>query len=333
MASGGKNRLVVCRVGLSCRHSLAACFTLTPADLSELVPRLDRSHWPHSVMTAQEGMRPDPATKGVSLVIPAWNEEARLRETLGLYVQALEAAGLSYEIFVVCDGSTDGTLAIARSFSHSGVRAIEASDKLGKGGAVVAGLRQVSFAVCGFVDADGPIPGESLVELVQALDKVDCAIASRAVPRSSAIVARSADRRLLSKVWNLSVRGILLLPVRDSQCGAKFFRTTALRSVLDDVKVTNWAFDISILYELRRRGFTIREVGVHWSERAGSKLRVLQDAPRMFLSLVGIRLRDLRPGVRGSRVGERAPEVTPSLARSSTQESEDSIPEAEPVEA
>jgi glycosyltransferase involved in cell wall biosynthesis len=227
---------------------------------------------------------------GLSIVIPAWNEEARLAKTLAAYIPALRASGVKYEVVVACDGLTDHTSAVAESYRSSGVRTLESAKKRGKGGAVLAGIRAARFASVGFVDADGPVPPEDLLRLAKALDQSDCAIASRVVPGSKSMIRRSALRRLLSRLWGLAVRVMLLIPVDDPQCGAKFFRAEAIGMVMPRVQLTNWAFDISILFHLHDSGFRISEVPVTWTERSGSKLVISKDVPAMFVSLVGLRI-------------------------------------------
>jgi len=239
--------------------------------------------------------RSDPPL-GLSLVIPAWNEEQRLSETLAKYVPALEESHRPFEVIVVADGVTDRTPDVADRYSSRGVKLLRFDSKLGKGGAVLAGLKATRHPSVGFVDADGPIPTKDLFALVNTLDSADCAIASRAMSGSVSRVRRSPGRRFLSRLWNLAVRGTLLLPVRDTQCGAKFFRASSVSCVLPKVAVTNWAFDASLLFHLHEAGLTIREVPVEWTESTGSKLVITRDVPRMLLSLVGIRLMNSKVG-------------------------------------
>ena len=233
-------------------------------------------------------------------MIPAWNEEARLSQTLEAYLPPLRRSGVPFEVIVVCDGSTDGTFSIASGFAEQGVRVLHAETKLGKGGAVLAGFRSARFSRIGFVDADGPIRPEDLFALADSLDHYDCAIASRLAAGSVTTVRRTASRRVLSRAWSLAVRGLLLLPVRDTQCGAKFFRRSAVSAILRKVALTNWAFDVSILFHVHEAGYSIQEVPVTWTESEGSKLVIVRDVPIMLLSLIGVRVMSIPGGKRRS---------------------------------
>jgi len=228
--------------------------------------------------------------KGLSLVIPAWNEEARLRATLDRYLPALESTHSPFEVVVVADGSTDRTVEVAQRYRSRGVRLITSSAKLGKGKAVLTGLQAASYEFSGFIDADGPVLPEDLMTLVKALENCDCAIASRKVVGSRIVIPRTLARRLLSRVWNLAARGLLLLQVRDTLCGAKFFRTSSLERIIHEVAVSDWAFDVSILFHIKEQGMSVREVPVTWIEKSGSKLDIVRDVPRMLIALVGIRI-------------------------------------------
>lgn len=239
---------------------------------------------------------------GVSLVVPAWNEEPRLPQTLGRYLPALESSGLPFEVIVVSDGSTDRTAEVAGAYSDRHVRVLPFPTRLGKGGAVALGFRASLYRYVGFVDADGPVAPYDLLSLVAALDQSDCSIGSRTrVARST----RTFSRRLFSRGWNIAVRAILLLPSSDTQCGAKFFRREVLLAVLPRVKITNWAFDISLLFQLHHFGATIREVQVDWHESPGSKLAILKDVPPMIYALASVRIASPSPGRRPAGVPYR----------------------------
>ena len=102
---------------------------------------------------------------GLSIVIPAWNEEDRLKSTLDRYLRFLETRNEPFEVIVVSDGAKDRTAELARSYSHRGVRVLEFQSKLGKGGAILAGMREANFEYVGYLDADGPIPPSELLSM------------------------------------------------------------------------------------------------------------------------------------------------------------------------
>lgn len=233
----------------------------------------------------------DKLTPGFTLVIPAWNDQARLERTLRRYVPAFEQAGKDFEIVVVTDGCTDGTKDVVEPMADRGVRLLEFPDRLGKGAAIFEGLDVAHYDRLGFADADGPVSPEDLLRVVGALDQSDCAIASRRVGGASLRQRRPFVRDTLSRGWNLLVRGMLFLPFHDTQCGVKFLRRSAYVRIREKAKqFRDWAFDVGLLVLLSRAKRSVIEVPVSWSEEEGSKFNVIRDAPRMFRSLIDIRL-------------------------------------------
>jgi dolichol-phosphate mannosyltransferase len=230
---------------------------------------------------------------GVSVVIPAWNEEHRLPDTLDKYVRLLEAYGAEFEVIVVADGVTDRTVEVASGYAERRVRVLQFEHKLGKGGAILEGLREARFDFVGFLDADAPITPVNLAYLLSQLAFSDGAIASRWIGKSVGSPRQSFARVLFSRLWNSLTRVLLGLNLYDTQCGAKFFRREALTQVLNKVTLTNWAFDASLLFHFQRAGYTVREVPVNWTDDPNSKLDLGRAIPAMFLSLIGIRLMSL----------------------------------------
>lgn len=230
---------------------------------------------------------------GLTIVIPAWNEEERLVRTLDRYLPRLEARGGPFEVLVVADGKADATANVARAYSGRGVRVLEFPEKLGKGGAVLAGLRAAQFDCAGYLDADGPIPPEQLFEMADGLRDVDCVVASRWM-RGSEIVRREPMFNLFAgRVWNFLVRSLLFLPIRDTQCGAKFLRRSVITSTLRAVTVTNRAFDVDLLYHVRKAGLQVREVPVTWEHNPETRMPIGPAIPVMLVSLLGMRLMNL----------------------------------------
>lgn len=236
-------------------------------------------------------MGEEPETSpGLSIVIPAWNEEYRLGPTLDRYLPIFEQRANPFEVLVIIDGVEDRTADIAKTYSDRNVRVVRFPTKLGKGGAIIEGARASKFNHIGFLDADGPILPNDVQTLIDGLEKYDCVIASRRVPGSVILEPEPFFRRLVGGVWGSLVRSILFIPLRDTQCGAKFFNRTALMTVLDSVAVTNWAFDVSLLYHLSLNGRSIHEQPVTWSHSPGSQLVVAKAIPVMLVSLIGLRL-------------------------------------------
>jgi dolichol-phosphate mannosyltransferase len=227
---------------------------------------------------------------GLSIVIPAWNEEDRLPRTLARYLPALEARGEPFEVIVVADGVRDHTADAARQFVSRGVRVLEFPQKLGKGGAILEGLRAARYERIGYVDADGPIAPSEIYGMVDSLRDVDCVVASRWTRGSVVLRAEPLFNRVAGRVWNFLVRATLFLPIRDTQCGAKFFKRSVVVPILRTITVTNRAFDVVFLFHVRKAGGRVKEVPVTWTHDPDTRMPVGRAIPVMFASLVAVRM-------------------------------------------
>jgi len=227
---------------------------------------------------------------GVSIVIPAWNEEDRLTRTLERYIPSLEAHGEPFEVIVVVDGTRDHTAEAAARFADRKVRALCYPNKLGKGGAILAGMREARFECVGYLDADGPISPDEMYALVGDLKDVDCVVASRWVRGASGVGAEPLFNRVAGRCWNFLARSLLFLPLRDTQAGAKFFKGSVIRPLLHSVTLTNRAFDIDILYHVHKAGHTVKEVPVQWKHDSATRMPIARAIPVMFISILGVRL-------------------------------------------
>jgi glycosyltransferase involved in cell wall biosynthesis len=238
---------------------------------------------------------------GISIVIPAWNEEDRLARTLERYLPALEARGEPFEVIVVVDGVRDRTAEVAAQYASRHVRVLLFPNKLGKGGAVLAGIKVSRFEYVGYLDADGPISPQEMYGLVDYLvGDVDCVVASRWVRGASGRTAEPLLNRIAGRGWNVLTRALLFLPLRDTQAGAKFFKGPVVRSLLRSVTLTNRAFDVDLLYHVRKEGGQVKEVPVQWVHDPATRMPIGRAIPVMFVSLVGLR-------VMNSPVGKRVP--------------------------
>jgi glycosyltransferase involved in cell wall biosynthesis len=241
---------------------------------------------------------PESGFPGVSIVIPAWNEEDRLERTLERYLPALESGAIPFEVIVVADGVGDRTAEVAASYAKRQVRVLRFPSKLGKGGAVIAGLREAQYEYVGYLDADGPISPKAMYGLLGDLAVVDCVVASRWVRGSSGVRTEPLFNRMAGRAWNFLTRSLLFLPLRDTQCGAKFFRRSVIRPLLKTVTLTNRAFDVDFLYHVRKAGHAIREVPVDWTHDQDSRMPIARAIPVMFVSLLGVRLMNTPVGRR-----------------------------------
>ena len=227
----------------------------------------------------------------LSIVIPAYNEVERLGPTLERVVAYCLAERADHEVLVVDDGSTDGTVALARSLAaaHPSIRVIEQGENRGKGAAVRAGMLAARGERVLFSDADLATPIEELVKLEAELDRgADIAIASRAAPGADIQVRQHPLREMMGRTFNLMVRLAAVGGIGDTQCGFKLFTRAAAQDLFGRAQVDGFAFDVEVLWLARGR-YQVAEVPVVWRHIEESKVSPGSDAARMFLDLVRIR--------------------------------------------
>ncbi|MCS7309837.1 MAG: glycosyltransferase family 2 protein [Armatimonadota bacterium] len=227
----------------------------------------------------------------LSVVVPAYNEEGRLADTLPAMYSYLKEHYFPFELLVVDDGSTDHTPAIVQQFAqqHPEVRLISYQPNRGKGHAVRTGVLQAQGEWVLFSDADLATPIEELTRLAEKLrEGYDIAIASRAAMGAQLVVRQPWYRELAGRSFNLMVQLLAVPGIHDTQCGFKLFRQQAAREIFSRCEENGFSFDIEVLHVAQRLGYRIAEVPVRWMHREGSKVRLLRDAVRMFLALLRI---------------------------------------------
>jgi len=226
------------------------------------------------------------------LLIPAYNEQDRIEPVLrayGRYFQ--EHYQGKFQLVVVLNGCTDDTLGVVRRVGaeYPSVSALEFREAIGKGGALIEGLKLAPLAdLIGYVDADGATPPHAFHELVKHIAGVDCVIGSRWLPDSVLHVEQSGQRRFASRAFHRIVQLLFRMNIRDTQCGAKVMRREAVDQVHSSLRIADMAFDINLLYSLKRAGYQIREVPTEWTDKIGSKVTIVGTSLVMFLSVVRI---------------------------------------------
>jgi dolichyl-phosphate beta-glucosyltransferase len=227
----------------------------------------------------------------ISVVIPAYNETARLEPTLVRIADYLDAHYPAFEILVVDDGSSDDTPALARRVAaeRAGIAVLELGHNRGKGAAVRAGMLAARGGRVLFSDADLATPIEELAKLEAALDGgADIAIASRALPASDIRTRQHPVRELMGRTFNLLVRATGVGAFRDTQCGFKLFSRAAAHDLFARATVDGFAFDVEILLLAQGR-YRVAEVPVTWRHIDESKVSPGVDAARMAWDLVRLR--------------------------------------------
>lgn len=228
----------------------------------------------------------------LSVVVPAFNEENRLSETLPVLWKEAGKLFQTFEIIVVDDGSTDKTAEIVVAFGerNPGVRLIRYEKNRGKGYAVRTGVLAAAGDLILFSDADLSTPFGEVVSLLAALDAgADVAIGSRAQKTTRILKRQPFYRILMGKTFNKVVQFLATPGLYDTQCGFKLFPRAAAVDLFSDCRIDGFGFDVEVLFLARKRGMLIREVGVRWENSPESKVHPVVDSLRMLRELAIIR--------------------------------------------
>jgi glycosyltransferase involved in cell wall biosynthesis len=232
-----------------------------------------------------------PAAPEFSIIIPAYNEERRLPQTLERIAAYVHISRRETEILVVDDGSTDRTAAIAESYRDKfpAFQVLSNGMNRGKGYSVRRGMLEARGCTVLFTDADLSAPIEEADKLFAALETHDAAIGSRALDRGLISVHQSRFREFAGIIFNTIVRLCLRLPFVDTQCGFKAFRREPCRIIFEQQRVERFGFDPELLYLARRHGLRAVEIPVRWGHSPATKVSMFRDSLQMFLDVLVIR--------------------------------------------
>jgi dolichyl-phosphate beta-glucosyltransferase len=231
----------------------------------------------------------------LSIVIPAFNEENRLPDTLQQVCTFLDDQSYSAEVIIVENGSQDRTLEIASQFARRipYIRVFHESAR-GKGLAVKRGMLEACGEYRFICDADLSMPiSETNRFIPPVLIGADIAIASREAP-GAVRYHEPLYRHLTGRFFNFVVRILALPGLQDTQCGFKCFHRKVVDEVFPLQTVSGWSFDVEILFIARQRGYHIVEVPIPWYFSANSKVRILRDLFAVAKDLVLIRINSWR---------------------------------------
>jgi dolichyl-phosphate beta-glucosyltransferase len=238
-----------------------------------------------------------------SIILPAYNESARIAATLDKILAYAARRSGNVEIVVVNDGSSDGTAELVREYArrHPGLYLLENPGNRGKGYSVRNGMLHARGDVLLFSDADLSSPIEEADKLFAAIENgAAIAIGSRWLDPGLQTKKQPLYRQLFGRIFNLALRIILDLQFKDTQCGFKAFTRRSAQSIFPLQKIERWGFDPEILYLAKKLGFGVSEIPVGWSHREGTRINPFRDGIRMFGEILRIRWYALRGSYRTS---------------------------------
>lgn len=231
-----------------------------------------------------------------SIVIPAYNESARIEKALEGVLGCVDKQGWDAEVLVVDDGSTDNTAEIVQQWMVTNPRLhlIQNRSNRGKGYSVRNGLLQASGEIVMFTDADLSAPIEEAELLFAALEQgADVALGSRWLNKARQTKHQPLYRRFFGRCFNAVTRLAMGLPYADTQCGFKAFRRPAAQIIFRLQRIERWGFDPEVLFIARKLGCNVVEVPVSWGHDERSKMSYLRDGARMLQDVAVIRVNSL----------------------------------------
>ena len=227
-----------------------------------------------------------------SIVIPAYNEAARIIGALESVVACVRERGWSAEIVVVDDGSRDGTAELVNAFAAGApeVRLLQNRGNRGKGYSVRNGVLHSLGEIVMFTDADLSAPIEEAEGLFSALASgADIAIGSRWLERTRQTIRQPLYRQFFGRCFNAVTRLVMTLPYADTQCGFKAFTRSAAQTIFQLQTIERWGFDPEILFIAIKRGYRIVEVPVSWAHDERTRISYLKDGLRMLQDIAIVR--------------------------------------------
>jgi glycosyltransferase involved in cell wall biosynthesis len=229
----------------------------------------------------------------IVLLIPAYNEEDRIGPVLRSYAEYFRVHYQGkFQMVTVLNGCRDNTLGVVEKVAadFTEISVLEFPAAIGKGGALIEGLRLAPRAdLVGYVDADGATAPPAFLDLIQHASEADCIIASRWLPGAVLHQMQTGRRQFASRVFHGIVQLLFGMNIKDTQCGAKLLWRKAVEKIHPSLCIADMAFDINLLYLLKREGFRVLEVPTEWTDKTGSKVALGRTSLTMLLSVLRLR--------------------------------------------
>jgi dolichyl-phosphate beta-glucosyltransferase len=230
----------------------------------------------------------------ISLVIPAYNEAARLPQSLRKLTEFSQRFTVPVEVLVVIEKSTDGTVELAREAvaKQTNFRIISNDVQRGKGYAVRTGMLRAAGEFLFYMDADLSIPLDEVLFFMDYFTthpSVDIIIGNREHAQSRVLSQQSPLRQKMGRVFNNIIQSLALLEIHDTQCGFKAFRKKAAHELFSRQQLDGFAFDVELLLLAERLGFEIVDLPVRLTNSPGSKVHIIRDSLHMLSDVIRVR--------------------------------------------
>ena len=228
----------------------------------------------------------------VSLILPAFNEASRIRQTISQSTDYLRGRGYRCEVIVAADGD-DGTRELVREMAKSdpGIRVIGRSERSGKGRGVREAIALAKGSIVGYADADNKVPIQEFGKIADRLNEgYEVVIGSRAMAESNVEKSQPLYRQLGSWGFRVFLSAVVgLRDVADTQCGFKFFSNRAAKLIFAHQKIDGYMFDVEILVIAKRLGIDIAQVPIRWRDDGDSRLELIAGNIRNIRDIFRIR--------------------------------------------
>ncbi len=229
----------------------------------------------------------------ISIIIPAYNEETVLEKTVKSYFKFFKKKKADFEIIIIPNNCKDKTPETAEMLSKRYKEIISKNIpyNIGKGGAVLEGFKLAKKQLLCYVDADNSTKPEMIWKMLNEMNDYDCVMGSRWLKDSKILVKQPLSRRVASRGFNILVRLLLNLQFTDTQNGGKVFKREIIEKIIDKADDSSWAFDIGLLFLIKKNNGKIKEIPIEWCDSGKSNLKMHKAIPQMLFKMIKLRFK------------------------------------------